>query len=110
MSQAYSYPTKALIQMASQITGVVQHPHDFDHIFGSLPVQQKMARTAEDTQCCSDSVAARSKVVRTNSGLDLGTGARTRPLRIFRDVAQCLEEQRPVPGRSVCSKVAFAPS
>jgi hypothetical protein len=88
---------------------VSPHPHDFDHIFGSPPVQQKMAWTVNNTQYSSDSVAARSKVVRMNSGLDLGTGARTRPFGIFRDVAQCLEEQRPVPGSSVFSKVAFAP-
>jgi hypothetical protein len=76
--------------MASQIAGVVQHTHHFDNVFGSPPVQQEMAGTADDIRGCSDSIAARSKVVRTNSGLELGTGARSRPFRIFRDVAQCL--------------------
>jgi hypothetical protein len=76
--------------MASQIAGVVQHSHRFNHVFGSLTVQQEMAGTADDIRGCSDSIAARSKVVRTNSGFELHTGARSRPFRIFRDVAQCL--------------------
>jgi hypothetical protein len=76
--------------MASQIAGVVQHSHHFDNVFGSPTVQQKMARTADKASGSSDSVAARSKVVGTDSGLDLGTAARTGAIRIFRDIAQGL--------------------